>query len=215
MTWSPTPRVRMSWLCPPETRSARNGNRTRSVPPASLATNPCASMWWTGTIGILCAAHTSCAATTPTRRHMERPGPTVTATASSRDASTPAFRSAVATTSSMAASCASRARFGTTPPHGAWMASCDVLASPRTRPSPVTTATPVSSHDVSMPRMRVSASTATVRPSGSRRSGERGPEPNPVARPVRPSMRARRSETPPAANPREKGSGRERRAAGR
>ena len=95
------------------------------------------------------------------------------------------------------------------------MASCDVLASPRTRPSPVTTAAPVSSHDVSMPRMRVSASTATVRPSGPRRSGERGPEPNPVARPVRPSMRARRSETPPAANPREEGSGRERRAAGR
>ena len=30
------------------------------------------------------------------------------------------------------------------------------------RPSPVTTAAPVSSHDVSMPRMRVSASTATV-----------------------------------------------------
>ena len=152
---------------------------------------------------------------------MLKPGPTVTATADKSEAATPASRSAAATTSSMAALCASCARLGTTPPHGAWIASCDALASPSTRPSPVTTAAPVSSHEVSMPKMRVSAPRDTTRPSGPSRSGESGPEPNPVAAPVRPSMRARRSglsgRTPPAANPRRwEGLGRnERRAAGR
>ena len=145
----------------------------------------------------------------------------MTATADKSEAATPASRSAAATTSSMAALCASCARLGTTPPHGAWIASCDALASPSTRPSPVTTAAPVSSHEVSMPKMRVSAPRDTTRPSGPSRSGESGPEPNPVAAPVRPSMRARRSglsgRTPPAANPRRwEGLGRnERRAAGR
>lgn len=89
-----------------------------------------------------------------TRRHSESPGPMVTATASSWSGLTPAAWSAASTQPSMAAWCASCASLGTTPPQAAWMSACPARASPSTRPLVLTTATPVSSQLLSMPRMR-------------------------------------------------------------
>lgn len=87
-----------------------------------------------------------------TRKHRLRPGPTVTATALSCCGATPARASASSTQLAMAASWASCASLGTTPPQGAWMSACVASASPSTRPQPLTTATPVSSQLLSMPR---------------------------------------------------------------
>ena len=88
----------------------------------------------------------------PTRRQISRPGPTVTAIASTSAAERrPARSSASATVVASAASCASRATPGTTPPHSSCRAACEASASPRMAPSLRTTATPVSSQLVSMP----------------------------------------------------------------
>ena len=125
--YSPTARARISWLCPPDTSSARNGNgarerarrRRRRVaasrvgprfvrPPRLASERACASMWCTGTMGSPCSSHRSCALTTPTRRHMDSPGPTVTATAERFSGETPRAASARARVVD-GVSCASRA----------------------------------------------------------------------------------------------------------
>lgn len=91
----------------------------------------------------------------------------VTATASSWSGVTPADASAASTQPSMAASCASCASLGTTPPQAAWMSACVARLSPSTRPLVLTTATPVSSQLLSMP---------STRPEGWRGGGGGTPE---------------------------------------
>mmetsp|Transcript_28232 Transcript_28232/g.61871 ORF Transcript_28232/g.61871 Transcript_28232/m.61871 type:complete len:217 (-) Transcript_28232:70-720(-) len=132
------------------------GNRTPSVPPVKRETRVWASMWCTGIMGTLCSAAILRAFLTPTRRHKLNPGPTVTAIASNCVGSTPASASAFSTIPSMASSWAPCANLGTTPPHGACNSAWDARASPKMRPSAVTTAAPVSSQLLSIPRTMAS-----------------------------------------------------------
>src|SRR6266581_3683211 len=93
--------------------------------------------------------------TTPTRSAPTRPGPCVTATASTALHDTPASARARSTTGGSAARCARLASSGTTPPN-TWWTSCERmirLASSGVafRPPLTSTAADVSSHDVSMP----------------------------------------------------------------
>eukprot|EP00967_Tisochrysis_lutea_P081486 scaffold112489_cov27-Tisochrysis_lutea.AAC.2 len=115
-------------LCPPETSNVRKGNggcrsccsagneALVSPPvgagPVALAadrllgshvTRACASIWCTRTNGIWCSWHSERAFLTPTPRHKESPGPTVTAIAVKALCSTPARLSASSTVESMAA----------------------------------------------------------------------------------------------------------------
>jgi hypothetical protein len=113
--------------------------------------HPPTSMWCTGTSGNCCCLLNSRAFLTPTSRHKLKPGPTVTATASSCAAEMPACARAESTTRSIASLCAAWAMLGTTPPQGACSSACVARASPRTWPSLVSTATPVSSQLDSMP----------------------------------------------------------------
>src|ERR1039458_10461150 len=95
----------------------------------------------------------ACAEAAPTTRHPARPGPRVTAIAStaSQPPSTPA--SAASTTGASISRWARAASSGTTPPWGACRAICfDTWLERISRPSR-TTAAAVSSHEVSMARM--------------------------------------------------------------
>src|SRR5262245_3181747 len=88
--------------------------------------------------------------TTPTSSAPARPGPAVTATASTADNATPASAIARSTTAGSAVRCARLASSGTTPPK-TLCTSCDRMM--RLASSPFTrTAADVSSQDVSMPR---------------------------------------------------------------
>src|SRR5207245_151008 len=92
--------------------------------------------------------------TTPTSSAPTRPGPAVTATASTAPQLTPASSSARSTTAGSVARWARLASSGTTPPN-TLCTSCDRmtrLASSGRPRSPTSTAAEVSSHEVSMPR---------------------------------------------------------------
>src|SRR5919201_379797 len=82
-----------------------------------------------------------------------RPGPTVAAIASISFSSRPASRSAFSVSASIARRCSRAATSGTMPPVS-WCASCEATRSARIRRPSSTTATPVSSHDVSIARTR-------------------------------------------------------------
>ena len=88
---------------------------------------------------------------TPTRRAPTSPGPAVTATNSTGRATD---SSALSTRSGSALRCSREASSGTTPPNGAWAAIWLDSRLASTRPSPSSTATAVSSHEVSIPRVR-------------------------------------------------------------
>src|SRR3954452_8608164 len=93
------------------------------------------------------------AAATPTSKAPARPGPLVTATASTSAGLIPAVSQARRIVGTIASRCARLATSGTTPPNRACSSTLDAIASassvcPRTIP------TPVSSHDVSIPRIR-------------------------------------------------------------
>src|SRR5438552_10332328 len=114
----------------------------------------CPSMWCTPMSARSPAYARAFAYTTPTSSAPTRPGPAVTATASTAPQLTPASSRARSTTAGRAARCARLASSGTTPPN-TLCTSCDRmmrLASSGRPRSPTTTAAEVSSHEVSMPR---------------------------------------------------------------
>ena len=90
------------------------------------------------------------------------PGPSVTATSEMSSSVTPASSSAVWITGETSSRWRREATSGTTPPKRACMAACDATMLERITPSRWITAAAVSSHDVSIPRIR-SAVTAPRR----------------------------------------------------
>src|ERR671920_1415495 len=104
-------------------------------------------------MGLSAASAYPFAAATPTRSAPASPGPAVTAIASTSASVTSASSSARCMVGTIASRCARLATSGTTPPNRACWSTLDANASassvwPRTIP------TPVSSHEVSMPRTR-------------------------------------------------------------
>src|SRR5919197_498000 len=111
---------------------------------------------------------TAFAAASPTRREPTSPGPTVTATPSSSPKLTPATSSARSSSGLRTSTCARDASSGTTPPNRSWTSTWLATRFDRSfRPSS-TTATAVSSQEVSIPRTRVAGLTSalTVRSRG-------------------------------------------------
>src|SRR5437016_5413976 len=134
--------------CPPDTSSATTG--VGSGPCSSWSTAMCAARWLTAYSGLPRASAYALAAHTPTCRAPARPGPAVTAIASTWLSPTPAAASARSTAGTIASRWARLATSGTTPPNRACSAALEAIASassscPRTRPAPV------SSQEVSMP----------------------------------------------------------------
>src|SRR5689334_20429148 len=114
---------------------------------------------------------TALAKLTPTSSAPTRPGAFVTATASIASSDVSASASARVTTGTIAVRCCRDAISGTTPPNTRWT-SCERMTSDRivtSSPEPSITDADVSSHDVSIPRMRV-----TRRASRSRLDGRVG-----------------------------------------
>src|SRR3712207_1541086 len=143
-----------SELCPPETSIAIEGSASRPCSSSSTAT--CAARWLTPYSGLSSARAYALAAASPTSSAPVSPGPAVTATASTSEARTPASARARRTVGTIASRCAREAISGTTPPKRSCSATevaraSDSSVRPRTRP------TPVSSHEVSKPRTRGSA----------------------------------------------------------
>src|SRR6266851_7478394 len=111
--------------------------------------------WLTPVIGFAHAAARPSLTPTPTSRQPTRPGPRVTAQRSMSAGWTAAFASA------RSSKCGSRSRWsraassGTTPPNSRCRSTCEWMTLLRTRRPPSTTATDVSSHDVSIPKVSV------------------------------------------------------------
>src|SRR5579862_5079085 len=120
----------------------------------------CASWWLMPTYGQPVASAIAFAALTPTSNAPARPGPCTAATASISPSVVPASSSASPMTSLTSSRCARDAISGTTPPYRAcrstWLDTTDDCTN---RPSS-TTAAAVSSHEVSIPRMRMVTSPA-------------------------------------------------------
>src|SRR3954449_10307177 len=96
------------------------------------------------------------AAATPTSNAQARPGPLVTAIASTSCSPMPAVSHARSMVGTIASRCALLATSGTTPPNRACSSTLDAMAS-ASRVVPRTMPTPVSSQEVSMPRTRGSS----------------------------------------------------------
>src|SRR5437773_7854537 len=144
-----------SSVWPPETSRATNGGASSGSSTAGAKRWP--SRWFTPISRRSRAYASAFAYTTPTRSAPTRPGPCVTATASTALHATPAWARARSTTAGSAARWARLASSGTTPPNTWWM-SCERMirlassgAPCRPPPPPTSTAAEVSSHDVSMP----------------------------------------------------------------
>ena len=118
-------------------------------------------MWLTPTNGLSHASASAFAADTPTSNAPTRPGPTVHATASMRDSSTPPSTIARATTGLSASRCARDAISGTIPPKSACRSIWVETTLETTSLPPITNAAAVSSQLVSIPSTRVDSSTAT------------------------------------------------------
>ena len=103
------------------------------------------------------------AAERPTSSAPTSPGPWVTATRSTLAIGSPADSSASRTTGETSSRWRRDATSGTTPPKRACRSACDDTTDESTRPSSVTTAAAVSSHDVSIPRITTPARTASAR----------------------------------------------------
>ena len=102
------------------------------------------------------------AADTPTNNAPIKPGPTVAATASTRERSMLACCIACAVTCGNASRWARLAISGTTPPNRACSASWLATTDDNTSVPPITTATAVSSQLVSIPSTTVDSSTDTL-----------------------------------------------------
>src|SRR3954453_7124062 len=97
-----------------------------------------------------------------TRRDPARPGPWVTATASTSSRVMPAWFSASRTTGTIARRCSREASSGTTPPYLPCVSSCDATIDESTRSPSSTTAEAVSSQELSIPRILTSLVILTV-----------------------------------------------------
>src|SRR5437762_9397466 len=91
----------------------------------------------------------------PTSREPTSPGPSVTATAERSSQLDPACSIASRTVGTMARRCSRDASSGTTPPYLPCVANCDATTEESARSPSSTTAAAVSSHDDSIPRMRI------------------------------------------------------------
>src|SRR5439155_21925796 len=111
----------------------------------------CPSRWLTATSGTRWTYARDFATAQPTSREPTNPGPWVTATPSSSRNLTPASASAFSTTGTMTSRWRREASSGTTPPYGAWMASCEATTLERRRRPSASTAAAVSSHELSIP----------------------------------------------------------------
>src|SRR5438132_689177 len=125
--------------CPPDTSSATTG--VGSGPCSSWSTAMCAARWLTAYSGLPRASAYAFAAHTPTCSAPARPGPAVTAIASTCPSRTPAVASARSTAGTIASRWARLATSGTTPPNRACSATLEAIASassswPRTSPVP-------------------------------------------------------------------------------
>src|ERR1700683_5014928 len=152
-------KYRLVW--PPDTTRTTAG---KGISPCSSPMDSmCPARWCTATTGRPRAAAAALANATPTRSAPIRPGPRVTAIASTPDQSTAASASARSTTPQMSRTCWREAISGTMPPHSRWMAVWDAITFDRsthgraTSPVVDTTAAAVSSHDVSIPRTFICA----------------------------------------------------------
>src|SRR6185437_13365874 len=90
----------------------------------------------------------------PTSSAPASPGPDVTAIASRSSNPTPDSAIAARTTGTMARRCSRLASSGTTPPYRACVAICEATTDESVRAPRSTTAAAVSSHELSMPRIR-------------------------------------------------------------
>src|SRR5207249_2016518 len=111
----------------------------------------CPSRWFTATSGNRWTYARDFATEHPTSREPTRPGPCVTAIPSRSGRRTPASASALSTTGTMTSRWRREASSGTTPPYGAWMASCEATTLERRRRPSASTAAAVSSHELSIP----------------------------------------------------------------
>src|SRR4051812_27834727 len=145
-----------SELCPPETSSAIDGSA--SGPCCSSSTATCAARWLTPYSGLSSASAYAFAAATPTSRAPVKPGPEVTAIASTSSTVAPASASARWTVGTIASRCAREAISGTTPPNRS-CSSTEVASASASSVCPRTSPTPVSSHEVSNPRINGSSAT--------------------------------------------------------
>src|SRR5215831_16902053 len=118
----------------------------------------CPSRWLTATSGSRCTYASDFATEQPTRSEPTSPGPWVTAIPSRSGRRTPASASAFSTTGTMTSRCRREASSGTTPPYGAWIASCEATTFDRMRRPSASTAAAVSSHELSIPRTIIGGS---------------------------------------------------------
>src|SRR5262245_37536424 len=156
-----------SIVCPPETTRHTAGTRSRPCSTALARMWP--SRWFTPTSGVDVASETALAAAMPTSRAPTSPGPAVTATPSRSSNPRPARSSAPSISGVSASTCARLASSGTTPPNR----SCNLTWLARRLASTVsssTTATPVSSHEVSIPRTFIGRPSFGCRAGGGSRS---------------------------------------------
>ncbi len=112
------------------------------------------SMWFTPTSGRSWLTASALATLTPTSSEPIRPGPQVTATASRSSQPAPDCSSAASRVGTIQRSCCRAATSGTMPPVAACSATWLATWFASIRRPPTTTATPVSSHDDSMARIR-------------------------------------------------------------
>ena len=157
--------------------SARHGSG--SSPCSSWSTATWAARWLTPYNGLPRPRARAFAAATPTSRAPARPGPLVTALASTSESRMPAVSQARSMVGTIASRCAREATSGTTPPNRACSSTLEATAS-ASRVCPRTMPTPVSSQEVSMPStrgwsvMRVIVSRAPSRPRPPRRGSSAG-----------------------------------------
>src|SRR2546422_162218 len=111
----------------------------------------CPSRWLTATSGSRWTYASDFATAQPTSSEPTSPGPWVTATPSSSRNLTPASASAFSITGTMTSRWRREASSGTTPPYGAWIASCEATTLESTRRPSASTAAAVSSHELSIP----------------------------------------------------------------
>src|SRR5215471_2763065 len=111
----------------------------------------CPSRWFTPTSGSRCTYASDLATEQPTSSEPTSPGPCVTAMPSRSGSRTLASASAFSTTGTITSRWRRDASSGTTPPYGAWIASCEATTLDRMRRPSASTAAAVSSHELSIP----------------------------------------------------------------
>src|SRR5262245_28500660 len=118
----------------------------------------CPSKWFTATSGNRCTYASDLATEQPTSSEPTSPGPCVTAMPSRSGSRTLASASAFSTTGTITSRWRRDASSGTTPPYGAWIASCEATTFDRMRRPSASTAAAVSSQELSIPRTIIGCS---------------------------------------------------------